>query len=221
MSGLYAGAEEDLLDLIEDDDDASAGDIVGDIVGAIMSGAAPRRIPKSFTAPGGALSKASANSRKLAQLQKLRALSSTYNPVSPVVDYQPWKPTKARRYSLGFNATLAASATAVVTNQPQVVFRPERVIVPSAIGGNFTVIDIKVGNKSQLAASGALPALMFSELAIGTDQSFDTALISQTITLSVQNTDSGAAHAFSAAMIGTVVDQLRLIASASVVRSHS
>lgn len=113
---------------------------------------------------------------------------------------------KSREYPLGFSSvgTIAAAASSTVTAQPQTLFRPKRLVIPSSIAGSFTIQDIKVGNTSQLVASGSLPAALYSELAVGTLQRFDTASPGIIISLAVTNTSAGAL-AFVAAMIGDSV----------------
>jgi len=116
--------------------------------------------------------------------------------------------TKAREYPLGFDsgATIAAGASANLTTQPQVVFRTERLIVPSDIGGSFVVDDLVVGKNSQFAATNvAVPARVFDERAVGVRLKGDTAQVSQNVGLSVTNI-SGAAIRFRACVIGSVVE---------------
>lgn len=116
-------------------------------------------------------------------------------------------PTKSREYVMGFDSvsTVAAAATANVTAQPQVVFRPERLVVSSAIASSFLINDFKVGKNSQLAASGAIPADAFTPNAFGVRLKCDTAQISNVITLNVSNISGGALR-FTAALFGEAVE---------------
>ena len=94
-------------------------------------------------------------------------------------------PTMANRQVLPMNTgttPVPINATAQITSRPQrVAFRPERVFVSSAdIGGsgsaaNWIVNDITIGNRSQFAQSGALPGDMFSNVAIDSFVTFETA----------------------------------------------
>lgn len=108
-----------------------------------------------------------------------------------------------RTLAIGFDsvATVAAAGSAVITQRPQVRMQPSRIIIPSAIGGDFLVNDIKIGKNSQLTASSTLPAAVFAENAVGTALSMDPCDVAMDITLSVTNISAGAVR-FNAAMIG-------------------
>lgn len=116
-------------------------------------------------------------------------------------------PTKSREYVIGFDTvtTVAAAGTQNVTAQPQVVFRPERLVVSGAIAASFLINDFKVGKNSQLAASGAVPADAFGPNAFGVRLKCDTAQISNTLTLNVTNISGGALR-FTAALFGEAVE---------------
>ena len=120
---------------------------------------------------------------------------------------QQQAPTKAREYPLGFESVglVAAGATANIIAQPQVVFRGERLIVPSDIAGQFVITDLRVGKDSQFASAGNIPARTFDEQGVGVRLRLDTAQISQQIVLSVLNT-GGAGAQFRATLIGTAVE---------------
>ncbi len=111
-----------------------------------------------------------------------------------------------REFPLGFfQSGISAIMGAIdVISRPQIVFRGERLVVPSSIAADFALIDIKVGNRSQLANSTALPAQVFSEVAVGVRLALDTAVVAQDIALIVENVSvSGSAETFIAALIGT------------------
>jgi hypothetical protein len=111
--------------------------------------------------------------------------------------------TDIREFPLGFGPTsFPAGTEASVISRPQVVFRGERLVVPSTVAPFFSIIDIKVGNRSQLVNSVALPAQMFIETAVGIRLSFDTAAVAQDVALIVAN-GSASATTFQAAIIGT------------------
>lgn len=118
-------------------------------------------------------------------------------------------PTKAREYPLGFDsgAILIPNGAGVsITNRPQVIFRVERLVIPSDIGGGFVVEDVIVGKNSQLASNTVgLPARVFDERGVGVRLAGDTAQISQDITLKITNV-SGAPARFRAAIIGPAVE---------------
>lgn len=115
-------------------------------------------------------------------------------------------PTKARTYFMGFfAAAVGAGATVAVTERPQVPFRPERFIVPSAFAPNFVINDLRVGKNSQLVTAQAVPAQAFQEDATNTPLGLDTAQVSQDITCNITNV-SGAPSDFRAALIGPAVE---------------
>lgn len=116
-------------------------------------------------------------------------------------------PTKSREFPIGFDsvATIAAGASATLTQRPQIVFRPERIVIPAAVAAFFQVTDVKVGKNSQFVSSGAVPAATFSETAFGVRLKLDTVQISQDLILEVTNIDV-AARRFLASMIGESVE---------------
>lgn len=88
--------------------------------------------------------------------------------------------------------------------RPQRLFRTERLVVSSVIAPYFRVLDVKIGQETQFVASGALPATIFSEVAVGVRLKGDTANLGNTIVVSLQNIDTST-RTFSGAIIGTVV----------------
>lgn len=115
------------------------------------------------------------------------------------------RPTESREMVIGFESlAVAAAATANVTTRPQVLFRPTRLVIPDTIGVNFTVQDVKVGNKSQLVSSGAIPAIAFSQTAFNTPLKMDTCQISMDLIIEVTNITAGPED-FRAAMFGNAV----------------
>lgn len=111
---------------------------------------------------------------------------------------------KARRMAIGFgpSALAASSAATDVSTLPQVVFRPERLFIPSDIAFDIVVVDVKIGNRSQLVAAGALPGAIFSEVSVDVFTHWDTAEVGNQIVLTVQNINSAQARTFRAAMLG-------------------
>ena len=115
-------------------------------------------------------------------------------------------PRNAREYALGLGSTSVAGASSANINvQPQVIFRPERLVVPSNIAVDFLITDIKVGKNSQLVSTGALPAVMFTEQAFGVRLKMDTAQISMFVTVSVTN-QNPAARNFQGGLVGPAVE---------------
>ncbi len=117
------------------------------------------------------------------------------------------QPTKSREFPIGFDSvtTIAAGAAATLTQRPQIIFRPERIVVPAAFAAFFQITDVRVGKNSQLVSAGALPAATFSENAFGVRLKMDTVQISQDFILVVLNFDV-AAHRFMASVIGESVE---------------
>jgi len=115
-------------------------------------------------------------------------------------------PRSSREYALGLGSTsVAGSSSANINVQPQVIFRPERLVVPSNIAVDFLITDIKVGKNSQLVSTGALPAVMFTENAFGVRLKMDTAQISMFVTISVTN-QNPAARNFQGGLVGPAVE---------------
>ena len=97
-------------------------------------------------------------------------------------------PHKSRIYCQGFGPTgIAAGATVNIIVQPQVTFKGKRLVIPSDFAGAVSVNDLKIGNISQLPSSNPLPGRAFTEFAVGMEQDFDTAQISQQVSLSITN----------------------------------
>jgi hypothetical protein len=179
-----SGAEEDLKNLLAVSGDSL--DISGDdlISGAMMP---PYRAQMMRYARQLA---ARAASRKNAVAVKSRGVSA------------------ARRYPLGFFSgptPIPAAGFFDVKSNPQIPFRPERLVVPSAIAAFFVIHDVKVGNRSQFVSSGPLPAQVFAENGVGIVMRMDTAQVSQDVVITVENTDTTTAHVFRAALIGTAL----------------
>jgi len=111
---------------------------------------------------------------------------------------------RRRRYPLGFVPTVVAAATsALIPSAPQNLFRPERLVIPSDIAFDIGVVDIKVGNQSQLVQSVEVPGALFSEVAIDTNVTFDTAEVGNQVSVQARN-KTLAAIEFTAGLIGTI-----------------
>jgi hypothetical protein len=140
------------------------------------------------------------------QLMAARAAALASRRVQEGAILRDVNPTKSREYILGFDSTaVPGSTSANITKRPQVIFRPERVIIPAAVGVDFQVVDIKVGKNSQFSASGEVPAVVFSESAFGVRLKMDTCQVSMDVTISVRNTNA-AQRNFTAAIIGPAVE---------------
>lgn len=168
------------------DDDAGdefvSGEFVGDdIIGAIL---AKKRNQKKAAAAN-------------ALMRKRIAAGSLLRGVPP---------RASREYALGLGSTsVAGSSSANINVQPQVIFRPERLVVPSNLAVDFLITDIKVGKNSQLVSTGALPAVMFTETAFGIRLKMDTCQIAMFVTVSVTN-QNPAARNFQGGIVGPAVE---------------
>jgi hypothetical protein len=181
---------EELIGAMGDDDflDALVQGSVGDL---LISGDGSSEIIGAA-----ANAKRAANAKKQAALKAL-AMKNAGAVVSRGLD-------RRRRYPLGFVPTAVAAATSVqVPSAPQNLYRPERLVIPSDIAFDAGVADIKVGNQSQLVQSVEVPAALFSEVAINTGVTFDTAEVGNQVSVTIRN-KSAAAFEFTAGLVGTI-----------------
>jgi len=123
-------------------------------------------------------------------------------PRNALVDRQG--PARADRILLPMSSAGNVTGSATITARPQnVAYRPERIIV-GGTPSNWTINDIKVGNRSQLSQAGELPGEAFANTAIDTFVSFET--VQTAMDFVVQVTFIGTASAgeqFKAAVFGT------------------
>lgn len=198
-----AGDDEDVLagmvELMGDDDDggdAAAGLALamGDELADLMSAAAGARRRRGRRGGGGL----PASVARAAAAQRLARSG---------VLVQQRQPNRSREYVIGFDSVVnvAAGTLFTATQTPQVVFRPERLIIPSDIGGLFLVANILIGKNPALAAAGAVPARTFSELGVGVRLQCDTVQPGMSIALQVQNISLAPAR-FTASFIGSAVE---------------
>lgn len=115
-------------------------------------------------------------------------------------------PNKVRTYPLNFDSgsEVPAGAVVPVTQRPQVLFRPEMLIIPSNIGGDFLLMSLTVGKNPQAAAVSPGSCLVYSEMRGGGRIVCDTATMHD-CTLLVQNIGS-APRRFLATIEGTAVE---------------
>lgn len=106
--------------------------------------------------------------------------------------------------NLTSGTTVAAGATGTLQNNPQRLFKPSRLVIPSDVAGLFSVLNLFVGVKPQLVATGGMPARLFSEQSFDSGFEGDTAQISQAISVQVQNNSLGTSP-IQAAMRGLTV----------------
>src|SRR5208337_4100142 len=103
----------------------------------------------------------------------------------------------------GGGAVTAAEVAVVSRPQFRKGFRGERLVIPGSIAANFSLNDIKVGNRSQTLNSVAVPAVTFVENGVGMRLLMDTAPVAMDIALVVAN-QSDDTLPFRATLIGRV-----------------
>ena len=114
-----------------------------------------------------------------------------------------------RRQPLGFeSATIPIAATdVVVTAAPQQLFRAKRMVIASPVAVNISIVDVKVGNKSQLVGTeDPITGAMFSELAVGTFVDFLTANVGNKVGVLLRNVSSTVTVTTVVTMIGVVAE---------------
>lgn len=119
------------------------------------------------------------------------------------------EPTKSRMYVIGIGTgldTIDPAATATLSIQPQVLFRPERIVVDATDANFFLILDFKVGKNSQFAAQSPLPASAFQPQSFGVRLKCDTCQISAQLVLQVQNKTTTTASTFNACIFGEAVE---------------
>lgn len=190
-------------DLVGDDDYGSIGeDFIGedaDLMEAlaisgmddeIISGAGDTEIVGAASRRGGRSARRTAELRRLIQKNAGAVINRGLD--------------RRRRYPLGFIPTpIPAGTSLAIPSAPQNLFRPERLVIPSDIAFDLGIRDIKVGNQSQLVQSAEVPAALFSEVAINTGVTFDTAEVGNQVSVDMRN-KSAADLEFSAGLVGTI-----------------
>lgn len=89
------------------------------------------------------------------------------------------------------STTIAAGASSTITITPQQAFRLEGLTIDDNVASSFLITDIKVGRKSQMLGTGAMPASAFKS-GNRIPLAGDVAQTSQPVTLTVTNTSGGA-----------------------------
>jgi hypothetical protein len=111
-----------------------------------------------------------------------------------------------REFPMGFGITpVAMGANVIINAQPQVNFRPSRLVIPDSIAPSFMINDFKIGMRSQLVAPGSIPAQSFTQTAVGTAMALDTVNVGQFTTLDVTNVASQTVN-FAASLFGTTLN---------------
>jgi hypothetical protein len=185
----------DRADIIGDDDEMGDEFAVGDDLDQLLAltGAVQGKRP-NFAALAARM-----------QAAKRQALAKNFHP--NVVGVASRRADRRREFPLGFDSVSLVLPGVVVSipAQPQVIFRGERLVIPSNIAASFLIVNIVVGKDSQQVAPSSIPAVAFSEVGVGVRLQLDTAQPGVQITLQVQNI-SLVPTRFMAALIGTVVE---------------
>lgn len=101
---------------------------------------------------------------------------------------------RTREFVLNMGATFVGPGQdALIHARPQIIFRPERFIIPSSVAPDFLIVDIKIGPNSQfggirnLAILQPFRAEILSELAQPVKLNFESCYPGRGITLHVRN----------------------------------
>lgn len=103
------------------------------------------------------------------------------------------------------NTSVAASATATVTQRAQRPFQIQRAVWSSTTAPFFTINQLLAGMENMFAAPGSVPAEVFSSSAFGTGLRGYIVYPGIDMTLQVTNNDAGAAHTIDFAIIGAAL----------------
>lgn len=198
LDDLDVGADEDLLEALA----------VSGAGGSEIIGAGPGRVSVAQQKAARALRDKASQVKKAAGKVKKAALKQAVlrrvvNQGGSAIVQRSLD--RKRRYPLGFTVTtITPTTTLLVPAAPQNMFRAERLMVPSDIAYDLGIVDVKVGNQSQLVQSVEVPAAAFVENAVGTLVMFDTAEIGNQISIQVRNKDTVNAVVFTGAVFGTI-----------------
>lgn len=130
----------------------------------------------------------------IAHLLAMGASAARHTPGKRVATVNARQGLWKRHYlplNLTSGTTVAAAGTGVLQNNPQRLFKPSRLVIPSDVAGLFSVLNIFIGVKPQLVATGGMPARLFSETSFDSGFEGDTAQISQAVSVQVTNNSLG------------------------------
>jgi hypothetical protein len=106
--------------------------------------------------------------------------------------------------AIGLGSTLVRSGESSNVNvRPPKPFRLDRLIIPSSLGSDFLVTDIKVMGESQFDSPGAIPGLAFAECSPSIRFRGDVASPHSFITVSVANQHASPQN-FQGVLIGRI-----------------
>jgi len=154
-----------------------------------------------------ALLKARAARTKLASQRAAGVGTALALPTSATkVDVIPQVNRRHRLMVCGLGLTVVPIGTgATITIQPQRLFKPKVLSIPSSIALYFSITSVQVGQDSQLANAQAIPAECFTELAVNSPIDWDTCNIGNTITIQINNIEpagGAASRTFMGMLVG-------------------
>lgn len=130
-----------------------------------------------------------------------QAMARSFSPRT--IDVQSRSARSPRRLALNFRSlAVPVGTTTDLSTRPQLPFRPERLFVQSDIAGNFEIVDIIIGNRSQFAQATPMSARIAAETSFGFDLHMDTAMVAMDVVLRIANI-TGAPSDFRATIAGT------------------
>jgi hypothetical protein len=194
IAGLSGGL--DVHDLVAglDDEEASGADLISGLsgYGDLIAGADPA---EQLMAIAGLMAPNVKN-------QVIRqAMERNFAPRT--IDVQSRAARAPRRLALNFRQlAVPINVTSDLATRPQLPFRPERLFVQSDIAGNFEIVDIIIGNRSQFAQATPMSARIAAETSFGFDLHMDTAMVAMDVVLRIANI-TGAPSDFRATIAGT------------------
>jgi hypothetical protein len=94
--------------------------------------------------------------------------------------------------------------TVNLTTRPQVVFRPEKLVLDDESADHFQVYDVKVGRNSQFLSSYPMPGTLF-KATTSPWLKMDTAQVSMDVTVTLTNTSGVARPVPRVVMLGKIV----------------
>lgn len=129
------------------------------------------------------------------------AMERSFSPRT--IDVQSRAARAPRRLALNFRSLgVPINTTVDLATRPQLPFRPERLFVQSDIAGNFEIVDVIIGNRSQFAQATPMSARIAAETSFGFDLHMDTAMVAMDVVLRIANI-TGAPSDFRATIAGT------------------
>jgi hypothetical protein len=194
IAGLSGGV--DVHDLVAglEDEEASGADLISGLAGYgdLVAGADPA---EQLMAIAGLMAPNVKN-------QVIRqAMERNFAPRT--IDVQSRAARAPRRLALNFRQlAVPINVTSDLATRPQLPFRPERLFVQSDIAGNFEIVDIIIGNRSQFAQATPMSARIAAETSFGFDLHMDTAMVAMDVVLRIANI-TGAPSDFRATIAGT------------------